>query len=64
MKVTRDDYELAIPKCCSYRTIEDHEDIMLCWGLLSAIEKGEIMNCSGCDEVINFVRCDDFVRIE
>ncbi len=50
MAITREQYEAAIPKCCAYQTMEAHEHIMLCWGLVSAIEKSKEMNCSGCSE--------------
>ena len=50
MAITIEQYEAAIPKCCAYQTIEAHEHIMLCWGLVSAIEKGKQMNCNGCSE--------------
>ncbi len=43
-------YEAAIPKCCSYQTVEAHESIMLCWGLAAAVERGETMNCDNCTE--------------
>lgn len=31
---------------------------MLCWGLASAIEHGKIMDCSGCDQNVNYVEED------
>jgi len=48
--LTEDNYEAAIPKCCFYQGYEAHaKGLMLCWGLVRAIEEGERMNCSGCD---------------
>lgn len=46
----RERYAAAIPACCSYRSIEAHEAILLCWGLLDAVERGTPMDCSGCPE--------------
>ena len=48
--VTREQYEAAIPGCCTYQTMEAHEEIMLCWGLVRALENGEKMNCDNCPE--------------
>lgn len=50
MAITREQYEAAIPKCCAYQTMEEHEEIMLCWGLASSVEKGYEINCGGCTE--------------
>jgi len=50
MSITREQYEKAIPECCAHKTIEDHENIMLCWGLENAIEENRIMNCYFCTE--------------
>jgi len=52
IKVTPELYEQNIPKCCSYRTLQEHEEIMLCWGLVSAIENEKEMNCGSCPERI------------
>ena len=38
----------AIPECCSYRTLEEHQAMLLCWGLCGSIERGVAMNCEGC----------------
>ncbi len=56
--LTKELYASKIPKCCLMQSIEQHEDIMLCWGLASAIEHGKIMDCSGCDQNINFKKED------
>ena len=47
---TIEQYEVAIPECCAYQTIEEHENIMLCWGLVRAEEEGRKMNCDNCTE--------------
>jgi hypothetical protein len=49
-EVTQKDYEAAIPKECSYETMQAHLDMMLCWGLKVSLEKGIPMDCTGCDE--------------
>lgn len=48
--VTDEAYEEAIPACCAYQSLDDHVyGLMLCWSLVSAIEKGCQVNCGGCD---------------
>lgn len=47
--VTEQVYEQAIPKECSM-SFGAHMDAMLCWGLMASIEKGQKMDCTGCDE--------------
>ena len=42
-------YENNIPDHCALRTVKDHEDIMLCWGILSCIEKGSDTRCGECE---------------
>lgn len=49
-KTTIEQYEAAIPECCAYQIIDEHENIMLCWGLLRAVEEGREMGCGGCGE--------------
>lgn len=49
-KITIEQYEAAIPKCCAYQSIEAHESIMFCWGLIKSVEQGEKMNCDKCPE--------------
>jgi hypothetical protein len=46
-EVTQKDYEAAIPKECSYETMQAHLDMMLCWGLKVSLEKGIPMDCTG-----------------
>lgn len=48
--ITEAQYAAAIPACCEYQTFEEHRDgLMLCWGLVSAIERGLPMNCDRCE---------------
>lgn len=51
-ELTREDYERKIPPCCSYRTIEQHEDIGLCWSLATRVqlEKPITGMCDECTE--------------
>jgi hypothetical protein len=54
MSITPDQYKAAIPTCCSYRTYEEHVDgLMLCWGLVLAIEQNIPMDCSGCELAVD-----------
>jgi len=46
---TEAEYTAAIPRCCSRQTLQEHVDMMLCWGLAAAIRDGHPMDCSGCD---------------
>lgn len=50
--VSREQYAAHIPKACSMKTIEVHEQAMLCWGLLRSIENGvgTYQGCQHCDE--------------
>lgn len=48
--LTEQHYEANIPDECSMTTMQDHLNMMLCWGLQSALERGQKMDCSGCDE--------------
>lgn len=41
-------YKTSIPDECSL-PFEGHEEMMLCWGLASAIERGLIVDCSNCE---------------
>lgn len=53
---TEDDYEKAIPACCTLKTVEEHRSIMYCWGLLEELEQGiERTDCPvTCESNINF----------
>ena len=49
MKIVKKDYEISIPSCCLYKTWKEHaESMMFCWGLVDAINKNQLMDCSGC----------------
>lgn len=49
MKISKEVYEQNIPSCCSYKTWEEHaESMMFCWGLVDAINKNQLMDCSDC----------------
>lgn len=47
--ISEQEYEASIPKECSLPSTE-HFNTMLCYGLMAAIRKGQMMNCNGCDE--------------
>lgn len=56
-------YVEAIPGCCRLRTLEEHEEIMLCWGLLAQVrDKTEATPCGLCE--FNAEPAGDFARIE
>jgi hypothetical protein len=40
VKVTEDYYRKHIPKCCKLKTVQEHKDMMLCWGLIGEMEAG------------------------
>jgi hypothetical protein len=48
--ITEELYEKSIPQECSMQTMELHNSMMLCWGLMASIRKGQRQDCSGCDE--------------
>lgn len=47
--VTEEIYAAAIPKCCRLTTLEAHESIMLCWGLVESIKRKTPMVCGWCE---------------
>lgn len=50
IECTKARYAAAIPACCAYQGLQEHVDgLGLCWGLVRAVERGEKMDCSGCD---------------
>jgi hypothetical protein len=52
IKITPEIYANNIPDCCALRTVEEHEEIMWCWGLQSQIECGTAtkdQNCGLCE---------------
>ena len=48
-ELTEEAYAAGIPRCCSRQTLEGHKAMLLCWGLVAALEAGHKMDCSGCD---------------
>jgi len=49
MSLDVDKYQKAIPDCCVFQTIEEHfKYLLMCWGVLSAIERNEPMLCWEC----------------
>lgn len=46
---TEEEYAQAIPKNCKLTTIQAHEDILMCWGLISSITNNKEMNCGWCE---------------
>jgi len=47
---TEQEYETAISDCCQLRTYMEHAtQLMLCWGLCSAIKYKEQMKCTLCE---------------
>jgi hypothetical protein len=43
-------YEKNIPPCCELKTFNEHVEILLCWGITSAIEKNtKKSNCGDCE---------------
>lgn len=49
MLITPEKYEAAIPECCEFSTYDEHQNMMLCWRLVSAIAGGHKMNCGKCE---------------
>jgi len=47
--MTEQEYIDAIPKCCLYQTLKEHEAMMLCWGLCRSIENNTKMVCGECE---------------
>lgn len=61
--ITEEEYMAAVPGCCRLRTYEDHNDIMLCWGLVAQVrDKTESRPCGLCE--FNAEPAGDFARIE
>jgi len=49
-KITKEQYQAAIPECCRFQTAQEHCDVLFwCWGLISAIERGKPMTCGTCE---------------
>lgn len=50
VEVTEEVYAAHIPVCCDYQGMKAHVNgLMLCWGLMSALEAGREMDCRGCE---------------
>jgi hypothetical protein len=50
IECTKERYEAAIPACCEYQGLKAHMGgLMLCWGLVAAVEAGRAMDCRGCE---------------
>jgi hypothetical protein len=59
--MTKDDYQKAIPLCCSHKTADEHAEVMLyCWGITAGFvqTQGESY-CEGCSENINYINQGD-----
>lgn len=48
-EITDEQYAAAIPACCQMQTMQEHLEMLLCWGLSAALRRGEAMNCDGCE---------------
>lgn len=49
--VTEQGYEARIPAWCGARTIQEHKDMLLCWGLVRYVERQQDKperTCVGC----------------
>ena len=53
MNITLKQYKDAIPKCCVHQSVKEHMDMMLCWGLVRAIEEDCEVNCDNCPNNIS-----------
>lgn len=50
VEVTEEIYAAHIPACCHYQGMRAHvEQLMMCWGLMAALEAGKTMECRGCE---------------
>lgn len=49
IKVTPEIYAANIPSCCRLQSLEAHESIMLCWGLVNSIENNNKIECGWCE---------------
>ena len=49
-KITYEQYQATIPDCCKFQTVDEHYGYLYwCWGLLSAINEQEPMDCGMCE---------------
>ena len=51
-ELTKEDYEASIPPCCSFQSIEEHENIGLCWSLVTRVQLNKPIAgmCDDCTE--------------
>ena len=42
------EYERQVNEKCSL-SIQEHNDMLMCWGLLNAVRHGREMICTGCE---------------
>jgi hypothetical protein len=49
MTATEQKYIEMIPSCCSRKTMQEHIDMNLCWGLIIAVELEKDVNCNHCE---------------
>jgi ribosomal protein S27AE len=49
MKIDIKKYEKSIPECCEKTTLQQHADMLWCWGLMVAIEEKRLMDCGKCE---------------
>jgi hypothetical protein len=58
--LTPEQYEAAIPRWCTYQTVQEHiEKLMLCWALVRYAERGEAKperTCISCDLYVGAAR--------
>ena len=45
---TEADYAAGIPECCMLN-LQEHRNMLLCWGLVNALENERPMDCSRCE---------------
>ncbi len=49
-EISPEEYEKAIPKDCEFQTYDQHfEQLLLCYGLMSSINRGVAHNCGICE---------------
>ena len=46
--ITREAYERAIPPWCGAKTIEEHAEMLFCWGLIEHVGRGEAVKEASC----------------
>lgn len=61
--MTPEEYMTAVPGCCRLRTWEDHQEILMCWGVANADHDSPNDSWCGMCE-FNAEPAGDFARIE